>query len=137
MAVASGALVLSGCLDGVTTRTDMVFDPPDDGGGPPLATFALVQQQVLGPSCALSGCHADAAYPNLSPANAYANLVNAASSAAFPEVTPGDPAASYLLVKLTGGPGMFGSRMPADGAPLDSTRIDLVRRWIARGAPND
>ena len=121
------------------TSTEMVFDAtaggPDGESGP--ATFTLVQTQVLRPSCATAGCHAGVAYPNLSADRAYASLVNAPSSVGVTMVTPGDPGNSYLMTKLTGAPGMVGDRMPQGAAPLDSTRIALVRAWIERGAPRD
>lgn len=135
----AGALTLAGCSK--DTSTEMVFDTPPGGNNgesdPPVATFTLVQTQVLTPSCATVGCHAGGAYPNLSPDRAYANLVGAASSAGVSQVTVGDPGASYLMTKITGGPGMVGSRMPPGAAPLDSTRTALVRAWIERGAPDD
>jgi len=131
------ALALGGCSK--DTSTEMVFDPtvgsPDAGSGP--ATFTLVRTQVLAPSCAIAGCHAGSAYPNLSADRAYTNLVGAPSSTGGLQVTAGDPDASYLMTKLTGGPGMEGDRMPQGGAPLDSTRVALVRAWIERGAPQD
>ncbi len=137
--IACLAAAVAACSDWLTRDTDMVFEPPADGdGGPPLtATFGAVQAQVIAPACALSGCHANGAYPDLRAHVAYANLVGAPSSAGYPLITAGDPQRSYLLLKLTGGPGMVGSRMPIGAAPLDSSRIALVRAWIERGAPND
>ena len=137
-------LALAAC-SGTDSQTDMVFDPPAgdpgdaNGGGDPngAVTFAVVQEQVLNPSCAFSGCHGDVAYPNLSPAQAYAGLVNAPSSAAFPQVTPGDPDASYLMTKITGGPGIKGALMPLGAAPLSASQIALVRAWIEAGAPRE
>ena len=132
-----GALALGGCSQ--DTSTEMVFDAaaggPDAGSGP--ATFTLVRTQVLAPSCATAGCHAGSAYPNLSGDQAYAGLVGAPSSTGGLLVTAGDPEASYLMTKLTAGPGMVGDRMPQGGAPLDATRVALVRAWIERGAPQD
>ncbi|MFA6110983.1 MAG: PKD domain-containing protein, partial [Candidatus Latescibacterota bacterium] len=83
-----------------------------EGSGFADPTFTQVQRQVLTPSCALSGCHADADHPILSAGQAYGNLVGVASSVGLILVTPGDPDRSYLYIKVTGGPGMVGSRMP-------------------------
>jgi hypothetical protein len=56
-------------------------------------------------------------------------------------VAPRDPANSYLLRKIAGGPycPFPGQAMPSDPMPSEGTitaaEIDLVRRWIAAGAP--
>ena len=140
IAVLLFAAAMVGCAD---HQTDMVFDPrpgePGDGlGDDQMVMLSMVQQQVLDVSCALSGCHADAEYPNLSASHAFFSLIGGPSSVdGVPLVTPGDPEASYLMTKITGGRGMLGARMPASRAPLDSTRIALVRAWIAQGAAND
>jgi hypothetical protein len=73
----------------------------------------------------------------LDAANSFALLVNVAS-AEVPgtlRVNPGNPNSSYLVQKIEG-TASVGVRMPADGPPyLPQDRIDLVRRWIAAGAP--
>ncbi len=51
-------------------------------------------------------------------------------------VVPGDPEASYLFEKITRDPPTEGDRMPAD-FPLSAARIELIRRWIAAGAPDN
>ena len=140
--IAAWSLALVGCTGQITKSTDMVFDASvgAPGGGSDLVletSFTQVQTQLLTPSCALSGCHGGTVFPHLSAGSAYANLVNAPSSAGFRQVSPGDPGASYLLTKITGGEGMRGGRMPPGGTPLDSVRIALVRAWIADGAAQD
>jgi hypothetical protein len=52
-------------------------------------------------------------------------------------VVPGDPDASYLVHKLEGAAGIVGVRMPLGGPYLTDGQISIIRRWIARGAPND
>ena len=47
---------------------------------------------------------------------------------------PGNPDASYIVQKLEGTAAQ-GARMPFGGPYLPQDRIDLVRRWIAAGAP--
>ncbi|MFG0286229.1 MAG: PSD1 and planctomycete cytochrome C domain-containing protein [Phycisphaerales bacterium JB039] len=49
-------------------------------------------------------------------------------------IVPGDPEASLLLERVTADPA---DRMPPEGEPLSSEEIDLLRRWIAAGAPYD
>jgi hypothetical protein len=67
-------------------------------------------------------------------------LVGVASSrkAGAVRVIPGDPANSYLIHKLEGGPSLVGERMPRTGGPfLTQGQVDIIRRWIALGARND
>lgn len=122
--------------------TQMVFDPPVDGTPDDIpvgdVTFDFVQKTVLTPSCAISGCHGDSEYPNLSAGQAYDNIVNGLSSNPDqPQINPGDPDNSYLYLKLVNGEGIFGDRMPKSNPPLSDELIAAVRAWIERGAPND
>jgi hypothetical protein len=55
---------------------------------------------------------------------------------AAPLVSPGDPAGSYLINKLTGAGMCAGSIMPKGGPSLSSAEIDVVRAWIGSGASN-
>lgn len=53
-------------------------------------------------------------------------------------VMPGDPDRSFLLSKLTDRLGSGeGLSMPYNAAPLDNTTIDVIRAWIAAGAPSE
>ena len=120
----------------LTSPPDEVFITVEPGV-PADTTFAMVQGQVLNASCALAGCHVDANQPDLAPARAWANLVDQPSSAGMDLVSPGDPEASYLYVKIAARPGMLGSRMPLGRPALSSADLAVVRAWIVRGAPND
>ncbi len=137
------ALSISLLACGTDSTTDMVFDPPDDGDAvptdqeTPAVTFTFVQENILNRSCALSGCHGDATFPNLAAGNAYNNIVNALSSAGTDLIEPGDPANSYLFTKITNGAGIQGSRMPRGAPALNDDLIAAVKEWIERGAPND
>ena len=104
-----------------------------------LPTFTNVQSQVFDKSCVFSACHKGA-----SPAgemslelDAYDDIVDVASmqNPTKVRVKPADPAGSYLMDKLTG-TAAAGIEMPP-GAPLSEERLDLIRRWIAAGAPDD
>ena len=146
-------LLLQASACDVDKSTPMVFDPkpptdveepgdgepgdgePGDGETPPV-TFAFVQENVLNVSCAVSGCHNGATFPNMSAGQAFANLVNGPASDGV-QVAPGDPDASYLYRKITGADGIFGDRMPRGRAPLSDELVLAVRQWIERGAPND
>ena len=131
------AALLTACSDRITTSTEMVFDEsgafsPPAGG----TTFSFVQEEIFDRSCALSGCHGDQVFPNLSRGKAYAGIVGIASSQGLELIAPGLPDSSYLYIKVTAGPGMKGSRMPL-GSSLSSASIDALREWIERGAPDD
>lgn len=52
-------------------------------------------------------------------------------------IAPGDPAASYVIQKLTGQHLCRGSRMPLDQVPLSDAEIQTLSDWICLGAPND
>ena len=112
----------------------------------PAVTLTQLQTEIFTPIC--SGCHNGSNAPggslpgsqNLTTAaQSFANLVNVASleQPALMRVKPGDPANSYLVMKLEGTAGISGSRMPLGGPFLDQATIDKVKAWIASGAPNN
>ncbi|MSP92243.1 MAG: hypothetical protein EXR79_10650 [Myxococcales bacterium] len=103
------------------------------------ATYADVKAKVF-VSCVFSTCHKGA-----SPAgglgldgDARAQLVDkaAAGEPTRKRVVAGDPAASYLMDKLTQAKPAVGDPMPPGGA-LEAERIEMVRSWIAAGAKAD
>jgi hypothetical protein len=105
-------------------------------------TLSSIQANIFDLSCAVSGCHLGNSAPfglDLSAGNARSNLVNVNSTQCdgLPRVTPGDPDDSCIIRKLEGGPGIRGQRMPLTGAPLPQEQIDLIRAWIADGAPDN
>ncbi len=132
--IALVALVVVGTsCSGPTTSTDMVFDSAAKGP----ATFAQVQETIFDVSCALSGCHGDSAWPNLSAGQAYDNIVDVESSRGLALIEPGDPDNSYLYRKLLADADVDGSRMPPSGPYLTPDALETVRAWIEKGAPND
>lgn len=89
-------------------------------------------------------CHLTGKEPGklaLGPKQAYANLVNAASSeSSLKRVRPGDPEASYLMHKLEGthsDVGGQGVRMAFGAKPLSLAQRHLLRDWIIAGAPQN
>lgn len=136
--------LLGGCGDG---HNDPAADQADATG--PCATLMPrlggadgLQACVFFPRCGAFGtCHGGSEpAERLSLADreaTCASLVDAPSRRQ-PEhllVASGDPAASYLLDKLQGLPGLTGERMPAPPvAPLTTPEIDAVRAWVAAGA---
>lgn len=134
------AFVLCVCLVIVTGACEHA-DPVgmDDGMEP---TLSSIQTNIFSTNCALSGCHAG---PNpqqgmdLSAGETHDNVVNVPSNER-PEVDrvePGNPDASYLVHKIEGRSSIVGGRMPLGREPLSQEEIELIREWIAAGAPDN
>jgi len=127
-------------------------------GGPVRAaripSFRADVLPVLQQQCATAeGCHGakptDSVRLDLRPSTAYAQLVGVPAQArrSAMRVTPGVPAASFLLDKLSGtlGP-REGKSMPVDAdtgapfekSPLPNDYVELVLvPWIVGGAPDN
>lgn len=113
------------------------------GGGfiapPDQVTLIDVQSQVLGPTCATSGCHGGTLPVlglDLSSATvSAANLIGVASVELpdFDRVEPFNAADSYLYMKITADARIAGDPMPARGA-LNPADVTLIERWIDQGA---
>lgn len=107
-------------------------------------TFDSIYARVLFPLCGNS-CHAPAFQTVFSQHDLDLSERNAAYDALMantpcgdrPRVVPGDPDTSYLILKLSEGADICGERMPTSGgsAYLDEATMDVVRAWIAAGAP--
>ncbi|MEP7246200.1 MAG: Ig-like domain-containing protein [Gammaproteobacteria bacterium] len=129
---------LTACGAGDGSGLDSNGRPINEGGGTPPAgqsDFQQIQNTIFTPIC--TACHIGAGAPQglrLDAANSFALLVSTPSSESpgTLRVKPGDPGNSYLVQKIEG---RAGARMPLGGAPLPQESIDLVRRWIAAGAP--
>ncbi len=138
-----------------TTADDAQVAPPLDASvdGPPAnltpceeavfhSDLTWIQAKIFSASCAGGSCH-DATSPQaqleLTSGSAHRELVNVKSTiyTSWNLVTPGDPAASMLLVRIGGATGPGESTMPKGQALMCSEKIDAVRRWIAAGAAND
>lgn len=132
---------------------DLAVPPPfcvdgADGGPPP--TLASVEH-ITAMSCLGSGCHSGAdpftQFKNLDlrPGHVYASVVNvpASESCGGVRVVPGDPSKSYLLQKVADAmpcspPDAGFLQMPRceDGScPIPKCQIEIIRAWIAAGAP--
>ena len=127
-----------GCSAGSGEGLDNNGRPLDEGagGGPLIAEFQSIQDNVLTPACTI--CHAGAGAPvglRLDQGNSFAMLVNVFSTQVptILRVNPGDPDNSYLIQKIEGSASV-GGRMPLNGPPLPQATIDVVRSWIAAGA---
>lgn len=95
---------------------------------------------ILQSNCAT--CHLtgdEAGNMSLVPGKAIAQLVNVKAQEAphLMRVVPGDPDASYFVMKLEGTHiqhGGTGARMPFGAPPLSAEKITKIRTWIAEGA---
>ncbi len=103
-------------------------------------SFGQDIQPIFSASCALSGCHNNAAEAglNLSQGVAYANIVNVDSTQvpSKKRVLPSDAQNSYIVEKIEGRQSV-GLRMPLNRSALNSTQIQNIRNWIDRGAQNN
>lgn len=111
-----------------------------------LATVSRLQDDIFTPKCASVSCHAASANSlapmSLEPGESYRNLVGVPSTQvpSLRRVEPGDPARSYLMLKLRGaasGVGGAPSRMPLGKPSLTEEELQNLESWIHRGAPND
>ena len=117
--------------DGVVS---MVGGPPP-GGAP---TLTSLQTSIFSPKCGIPGCHATPSPEqgmDLTEGHTYAFTVGVDSNelSGFKRVVPGNPADSYLYMKLAGDPRIVGERMPFGGM-LTAAEIEGVRQWIDAGA---
>lgn len=86
---------------------------------------------LLQPAC--SSCHALRGKAGFSVRDRDSILGGGESG---PAVVPWDAEASLLIQKLRPSPAI-GARMPLDEPPLDEEVIELIVKWIERGAPDD
>lgn len=93
-------------------------------------------------SCATGGCHSGANPKmalDLSAKAIPASLVGVPAKQAgeLMLIDTADPARSYLLLKLTGGKGMKGKKMPIKAQALSAEELAAVSAWVAwfAGAP--
>ena len=146
--LACGGITTDPATDGLGTGgTDTTGTGGGGGGGDttttPTPTFAAdVQTLFDAEGCNASNCHGATAGPgngnlDLRAGTSYSQLVNViARGENIIRVAPGDPNASYLVIKLEGNQSS-GSRMPRGQPALSSAKIQLIRDWITAGAEND
>jgi mono/diheme cytochrome c family protein len=83
-----------------------------------------------------TSCHSGGGNPASDPSEVdlavpLSSLVGIPSAAnGKPLVVPGDPDASYLLLKMKGGEGMEGEVMPLGDDPLKAEQLQVVADWI-------
>ncbi len=145
---ASLVALLGGCSAGSGTGLDENGRPlsetqhtqsPDTGAsGESSSLFTRIQDEILTPECATSGCHNGTSSPlglNLVAGKAYDKLYEKPSNQVdgLLLVEPSNADASYLVHKIDGSAG-GGAQMPLYKPPLSADQIDLVKQWINEGA---
>ncbi len=100
--------------------------------------FNRIQDEILTPDCAISGCHSGTSSPlglNLESGGSYDNLINQQSIqvSGLMLVEPSNVDASYLIQKLEGTQA-GGMQMPLAKPPLSASKISQIRHWILDGA---
>jgi len=112
-------------------------------------TWTIIQDNILTPTCATSGCHSSTSDANyvqhnllLTSATAYDNLINttsknaAAKTAGLVRVKPGDHISSLLYQKIDcQTTSQYGALMPLGGTNLSLGQIEFIKQWIIKGAP--
>lgn len=140
VSVAVLGLALGGCGSGTGEGLDENGRPLGSNDTEPLVpTLAAIQANVFTPGCAVVGCHGGTTAAQglrLDDGLSAASLINVPSvaSASLVRVVPGDPDGSFLIHKLEGTQAA-GDRMPQGGPYLPQATIDVIRAWIASGAP--
>ncbi len=120
-------------------------DPAPSLGGAPIsfpedASLGARAHYVLG-GCVggpETSCHGRGAGGMFLPDGTPTNLIGIPSmeDPSVVRVKRGDPANSYLYLKLIGGPGIDGGRMPLGQDPLDARALQAMAEWIEAGAPD-
>ncbi len=106
-----------------------------------IKAFPLLEgdiQEIFTRSCAASQCHGETMQGGLGLASfnaSFLDLVNVPSQGdpSFDRVEPGDPANSYLWLKVSGT--SAGERMPLGSPILDNIDLTNIMNWINTGAP--
>jgi hypothetical protein len=140
VAVTTGLAGCAGNGAGLNANGLPIGSGSSGGGstGPITADFESIQENVFTPIC--SPCHSGAGAPEglmLDAAHSYNLLVGVPSTEVptLDRVKPGDPNDSYIIIKLTNGPGIVGAQMPYHETPLPTATIDAISQWITNGAP--
>jgi hypothetical protein len=108
--------------------------------------LSAIQARIFTPNCTFSSCHSDPGAGGdltLTPGKSFAQLVSHACDLAqanndgYLRVAPGDPAHSFLLLKLHSIDPKYGGRMPQDAPALSDAEIASIQEWIVEGAQDN
>jgi len=144
-----GALGLLACSK---SSVDVPISPMNQAAT--INSFDLLQDKLLSPTCATSGCHLsvqDASYAQhglvLAKGLAYGNLIgispknSVAVANKLQRVKKFSSAESLLFHKLNWDlshhvTANYGAPMPLGGKPVSKGQLDFVQKWIEAGAPD-
>ena len=132
---------LAGCAgDGSSLGPDGRPGAANGDGGAPKVTLAQLSMEIFTPSCTFSGCHGGSflsANMSLEADRIAGEIIGVASSGSdLNRIEPGDPEASFLLKRVRGDSDVS-SQMPLNRTPLTAEQIEMIRAWIAAGAPTE
>lgn len=99
-----------------------------------------IQEQILVPTCGVSGCHDDSESPAgqldfVSPGLQGRIVEAVAADCTDRIVAPGEPQFSLLYKKVRFDDPGCGERMPLDLDPLSESTIECLERWIENVSP--
>ena len=124
-----------------SARLTVVSNDPDSssktvnlvGTGSERITYDADAGPIIGPggtAGCLGSCHGNNGWT-------YQAIVDVSSGTGMNYITPGDTLNSYLYLKIKGGPGISGSRMPRDNQTYFDNQpgeLGTIRDWILQGA---
>ena len=123
---------LISCTDQIVSTCD--DEIPEAGLN---ASLSSIQEYILTPNCAKSGCHIGSNAPeglDLSQGQSYGNLVSISSQqSGLLLVDPGSSTNSWIVKKLNA----EGTSLMPPGLALSTAEIDTIKKWIDLGAQND
>jgi len=116
-------------------------------GGTTSSTYERIQVEVFDVSCSSDSCHSSVGRAGdlvLDAEHSWDALMEqppsnlTAAEHGMMRVDPGEPENSFLLAKLTARLASGeGASMPYNAAPLDGATVEIIRAWIAAGAPSE
>ena len=103
------------------------------------ATAASVHAEVIAKGCTFGSCHSGSApragLDLTTIEKLTATVGKGSSQGKGPLVTAGDPAKSYLLLKMKGEDLASGTTQMPPSGKLCQAKIDALQAWITAGAP--
>jgi hypothetical protein len=114
-------------------------DPDSIAADTTASRLDMEVREILGHNCATSICHAGKRPKmdlSLEADDIPANMIDVPSrqDSDLMLIDTGDPSRSYLLLKITGGEGMKGRKMPIMKDSLDEKEIRAITEWVEQFA---
>jgi mono/diheme cytochrome c family protein len=122
------SLLLALCVDGIARGQNQPDAAKSKAASP--ASYYKDVRPILQRSC--QGCHQPSTKSGGLLLTTYEGFMAGGDKGKV--LTPRQPGKSLVIAYLTG---EAKPQMPFGGSPLSAEQIDLVRRWIAEGAPDD